>query len=525
MAFDLQIFQDPAFQESFVDWLIQSHWPSWFARFHRLWEYYQNRSIGPVSFTGPDGRCAESARPYIQAQEMGLPPRITGRLYDSFGGIAAGKVVHDIRRKEIVIENDIAWRISAMVDFLFGKGVSFVSRAPHPPRRRDIQTLLDAVFEANGGPAFFQDLAVLGAVYGFVDCLVRPSTRLNALLTAPTPGPSVQTPDAPSLSLPHILTCASEIALDLVEAPRALPVLEEDDCRIIRYYIQHFLQERNQTEQAGPVLERFFRRRSMSTGRRKTAVTEIWGPHSFQRYEDFQCVAEGPNPLGYVPVVHIQNLSQPYAYEGLSDVEQLIGLQDELNTRLSDRANRLTLQAFRMYLARGIEGVGEKPVSPGQMWCTDNEHASIQEFGGDDNCPSENLHILDIRDAMDKISGVTPVVAGVLKNKIGHLTSGVALKMTFMGMLTRNSRKQYTYGRGLQKIAGMILDIFDRTGLFPTTPQERQIEVRFPNPLPEEPGERLREAQLKKELGVSTEDILQELGYDLPGSRSSSEQQ
>ncbi len=513
MAFNLKIFEDSTLKESFVQWLIQSHWPIWFSRFHRLWEYYQNRLIGPVSFEDPDGRCAESARPYLQAQEMGLPPRITGRLYDSPDGIEAGRAVRDIRRKEVVTENDIAWRISAMVDFLFGKRVSFVSRASEPSRRRDIQTLLDAVFEANGGPAFFQDLAVLGAVYGFADCIVRPSARLNALLQAASPGRSVQSSDA-FLSLPGIHPFASEIALDLVEAPRALPVLEEDDCRTIRYYIQHFLQERNEPEQPPVLLERFFRKRSVPAGRRKTAVTEIIGPHSFQRYEDFQCVAEGPNPLGYIPVVHIQNLSQPFAYEGISDVEQLIGLQDELNTRLSDRANRLTMQAFRMYLAKGIEGVGEKPVSPGRMWCTDNENASIQEFGGDDNCPSENLHILDIRDAMDKISGVTPVVAGVLKNKIGHLTSGVALKMTFMGMLTRNSRKQYTYGRGLRQIAEMILDIFDRSGLFRTTPEERQLDVRFPNPLPEEPAEQLKTAQLKKDLGVPAKEILRELGYE-----------
>ncbi|HOQ06116.1 MAG TPA: phage portal protein [Anaerohalosphaeraceae bacterium] len=513
MAFDLTIFQDSALKEPFLDWLIQSHWPTWFARFHRLWEYYQNRLIGPVSFEDADGRCAESARPYIQAQEMGLPPRITGRLYDSPDGINAGKVVRDIRRKEVVVENDIAWRISAMVDFLFGKGVFFVSRAPNASRRRAIQTLLEAVFEANGGPAFFQDLAVLGAVYGFVDCIIRPGARLNAHLQAATPGRSVQTPDA-SVSLPRIRTFASEIALDLVEAPRALPVLEEDDCRTIRYYIQHFLQERNEPEQPPALLERFFRRRSVPAGRRKTAVTEIIGPRCFQRYEDFQCVAEGLNPLGYIPVVHIQNLSQPYAYEGISDVEQLIGLQDELNTRLSDRANRLTMQAFRMYLAKGIEGVGEKPVSPGRMWCTDNENASIQEFGGDDNCPSENLHILDIRDAMDKISGVTPVVAGVLKNKIGHLTSGVALKMTFMGMLTRNSRKQYTYGQGLRRMAEIILDIFNRAGVFPTSPEERQLDIRFPNPLPEEPAEQLKEAQLKKDLGVPAADILKELGYE-----------
>ena len=175
--------------------------------------------------------------------------------------------------------------------------------------------------------------------------------------------------------------------------------------------------------------------RSEGTNRQSVIVTEIVGPEVWQRYENKELVGEGVNVLGVVPVVHIQNIAQPYYYEGLSDVEQLIGLQDELNTRLSDRASRITFQAFKMYLAKGLEGFEDKPVSPGRMWCTDNENATIEQFGGDSASPSENIHISEIREAMDKISGVTPVVAGVLKNKLGNLTSGVALKMTFMGML------------------------------------------------------------------------------------------
>jgi len=61
----------------------------------------------------------------------------------------------------------------------------------------------------------------------------------------------------------------------------------------------------------------------------------------------------------------------------------------------------------------------------------------------------------------------------------------------------------------------MILDILDRAGVFATTLQERQIEVRFPNPLPEDMTERLQEALLKKNLGLPQQKILEELGYDL----------
>jgi len=196
-------------------------------------------------------------------------------------------------------------------------------------------------------------------------------------------------------------------------------------------------------------------------------------------------VDEGTHPLGCVPVVHIQNMSQPYFYEGLSDVEQLMSLQDELNTRLSDRASRITLQAFKMYLAKGIEGIGDKPISPGRMWCTDNPDATIESFGGDNESPSENQHIAEVREAMDKVSGVTPVVAGVLKNKLGNLSSAVALKMTFMGMLSKTYRKQLTYGQGIQQIASLVLEVLDKAGLYQTTLAERQVEVVFPNPLGE----------------------------------------
>jgi hypothetical protein len=226
-------------------------------------------------------------------------------------------------------------------------------------------------------------------------------------------------------------------------------------------------------------------------------------------------VAEGDNLLGIVPVVHIQNIAQPYYYEGISDVEQLVGLQDELNTRLSDRANRITFQSFKMYLAKGIEGFEDKPVSPGRMWCTDNPDATIEQFGGDSSAPSEDAHITEIREAMDKISGVTPVVAGILKNKLGNLTSGVALKMTFMGMLARTTRKQFTYGKGLKQIGQMILHTLDVCGVYHTGAEDREIEVLFPNPLPENMMEKLQEAQIKKELGVPREQVLRELGYQI----------
>ena len=137
-------------------------------------------------------------------------------------------------------------------------------------------------------------------------------------------------------------------------------------------------------------------------------MLEVITPTRWQRYEDEQLVAEGDNALGRVPLVHVQNTAVPFEYAGASDVEPLMPLQDELNTRLSDRAYRITMQSARMYLGKGIDDFTNLPIGPGRMYSTDNLQAEIVEFGGDAACPSEAAHVADLREAIDKTSGVSP---------------------------------------------------------------------------------------------------------------------
>jgi len=508
MGFELSIFGDGGLQADFIEWLVDERSVEIQRHFVKLWEYYTNRMVEPSACGAAERKVSESGRCYSQAQEYGLPARITGLVHSSEAGLFGARAVTDVQRKEVVIENDIAWRINAAVDFLFGKPTSFVSKAPDAQKRAEIEAILKAVFAANGGIGFFQDMAVLGSVYGFVDCIVRPGERIFEKLTSLSSG---------DFTIEEVLERARTIELELVEAPRALPVLDENDYKVTRYYVQHFYQKKNAVLGKGSILSRLlsYGKRGASQFEREGAmVTEIMSPSAWQRYENKELVAEGEMPWGFLPVVHIQNIAQPFYYEGWSDVEPLVALQDELNTRLSDRANRITFQSFKMYLGKGIEGFENKPVSPGRMWCTDNPEATIEEFGGDSRSPSEDLHIAEIREAIDKASGVTPVVAGVIKNKLGNLTSAVALRLTLMGMLSKTERKRFTYGEGLKKICGMVLSILDTAQIYKTALKEREVDVIFASPLPENMMEKLQEAQMKKELGVPAEQVLRELGYE-----------
>ncbi|MFA5555024.1 MAG: phage portal protein [Phycisphaerae bacterium] len=508
MGFEIEVFNDQNLNSDFLDWLVEEKSPDIAGHFNKLWEYYTNRTVETSSIGASGRKVNESGRCYIQAQEYGLPARITG-LNHCGGMFFGGEAVSDISRKEVVIENDIAWRINAAMDFLFGKMVRFVSLCSDEKKRAEIEAILNAVFSANGQIGFFQDMVVLASVYGFVDCIVRP----DEIISARSIGQAHLNNHTP-VPFEEVLDMAKAIDLELIEAPRALPVLEESDYRKIRYYVQHFVQKKNSVNRKNTFLSRLTGSHKRASDSRDTvAVTEIISPNHWQRYEDKQLVSEGELPWGFLPVVHIQNIAQPYYYEGISDVEPLIPLQDELNTRLSDRANRITFQSFKMYLGKGIEGFENRPISPGRMWCTDNPQASIEEFGGDSSNLSEDAHIAEIREAMDKASSVTPVVAGVLKNKLGNLTSAVALRLTMMGMLSKNERKRFTYGQGIKRISEMILSILDKARIYPTEASQREIEVVFPNPLPEDSMEKLKEAQIKKELGVPAGEVLKELGY------------
>lgn len=512
MGFELEIFGDGQLEADYIEWLVDEQSVDIRGHFERFWEYYANPRIEMTGTGARNQKVTESGRCYVQAQEYGLPVRITGLIHSGQAGVFGAQSARDVQRKEVVIENDIAWRINAAVDFLFGKPISFVSKSPNGQKSTEIETILKALFAANGAIGFFQDMAVLGSVYGFVDCFVRPGEEILESISSSTQTHSPAF--GKTRTIEDVLKLAQRIELELIEAPRALPVLDENDYKKTRYYVQHFYQKQNSLSKKNSFISRILSGSKRSNNSRQTTtVTEITSAEAWQRYEDKQLVAEGELPWGFLPVIHIQNIAQPYYYEGLSDVEPLIPLQDELNTRLSDRASRITFQSFKMYLGKGIEGFEDKPVSPGRMWYTDNPEATIEEFGGDNPTPSEGLHIAEIREALDKTSGVTPVVAGVIKNKLGNLTSAVALRLTLMGMLSKNDRKRFTYSEGLKEICRMVLSILDTANIYKTTETDREVDIVFPSPLPENVMEKLKEAQIKKELGVSTEQVLRELGY------------
>ncbi|MEM8496099.1 MAG: phage portal protein [Planctomycetota bacterium] len=460
-------FRPTSLRHERVQSLLAEHRQRERPRLRRFWRYYRNRRVESASH-------GSAAGPWDQ--EEGLPDRLRR---------SADGQPH----RELVIENDIAWRIHTQVDFMFGKAIAIKSLSADPELAARIEALLNAVFRASGGVAFLQDMALLGSVYGSADVLVRCDVdRLHG--------------DA-----------AGGFLLELIEAPRAVPVMSPGDYRQLDAYLIDAPEAEAWTA-ATPMAGWLRRLRGRIGPARPGTVrpVECWTPtgHQFVRPNGSNTAL---NPLGCVPVVNIQNLPQPFHYAGLSDVEPLIPLQDELNTRLSDRANRVTMSAFKMYLAKGLEGFNDRPVGPGTVWASDNPDASIQAFGGDSETPSEDAHIADIREALDKASGVSPIAAGVLRGKVGNLTSENAVRIVLLGMMARTEKKRITYGAGIERCCELILHAADVHGLLPNRPEDRRVRIDWPDPFPESRLQQLELAERKLRLGVPKRQVLTELGY------------
>lgn len=496
--YQLDAFAPLGLSDALLGVLIDEHEAIRRPRFERLWNYYRN------TLAEPDARGGSSGYP---AQAAGLPPRLSNLIQFS----------RDSSPREIVIENDIGWRIQVLNDFMFPAPPRILSKAPDPARRPIIEQILHTVIEANGGIQLWQDAALLGSVYGHVDFFVN-THALSSPRAASTRRDAPGEAASKHLDNSPARRAGNAVLIETVEAPRAIALLDPADYRRVIAYIIHYTRPSLEVSRGGWLAEltrRLALRPVAGFGARRaeTTVTEIHSATHSQRYENNQLIWERRNPLGLVPVTHVQNMSQPLHYEGLSDVEPLIPLQDELNTRLSDRANRVTFQSFRMWLGKGIEGFVDRPIGPGQMWMTDNLNASIESFGGDADSPSETAHIEQIREALDKASGVTPAAAGHIRARVGNLTSENALRISLMGTLAKVKRKRVTYAAGIAELCRLILHALHVQGIVLTTEADRAVEVAWTDPLPIDESRRITDALAKAKLGIPLERLRTELGY------------
>jgi hypothetical protein len=81
MGFEIDIFEDKSLQGDYLEWLVDTQSADIQKYFGRLWDYYANPKVETTGAGATDRKVNESGRCYVQAQEYGLPARITGLMH------------------------------------------------------------------------------------------------------------------------------------------------------------------------------------------------------------------------------------------------------------------------------------------------------------------------------------------------------------------------------------------------------------------------------------------------------------
>lgn len=220
--------------------------------------------------------------------------------------------------------------------------------------------------------------------------------------------------------------------------------------------------------------------------------------------------SEVVNPYAVVPVFHFANGASDGSY-GRSELADVLPLQDGLNKAIADM---LVAMEFHAYPQRWMVGVEverdpetgkalDPPFKPGadRIWSLGNPEARFGQF--DPAALSGFLSVQDsFRAEIARVSG-TPMHYLMLS---GEFPSGEAMKTAEARLVKKVEDRQTAYGNVWEDVLRLCVAMAGGQGDAPLSTIWESAESR---------DERLEAetATLKKELGVSTNQILRELGY------------
>jgi len=209
----------------------------------------------------------------------------------------------------------------------------------------------------------------------------------------------------------------------------------------------------------------------------KVYYTTIYNREEIIYYKDNVELSRDVNQLGEIPIVHIQN--QPLAgdYYGVSDIEDLMNLQEEINTKISAVGNIIDYHGAPVTLLFGIRS-GQLSTEAGKLW-----HLPKRTDGVDVVNLDRTTNLREASDYIEKLREYAHEMSSVPEASLGKMqpisnTSGVALHMQFLPIMHLINRKMSTYGPGLVELTRLgikLMSLFD-----PSVLRDAEGDARFP---------------------------------------------
>jgi hypothetical protein len=268
---------------------------------------------------------------------------------------------------------------------------------------------------------------------------------------------------------------------------------------------------------------------------------EILTDNYIEEYINDELIDRRPNPLGFIPVVHIANKPVAASPWGLSDVQDIIPLNRTFNELATDILDIINYHVAPITIITGAKA-SNLEMGANKVWALPQKDARVENLtgGAEGLAPAiEFMQMLKLW--MHELMGVPQNAMGA-EQQISN-TSGVALAIQYFPTMLKYGLKKTQYGDGIRKISQMalktllffepemavfdpetdgilvdglnqplVIDLFD--------PKVYDIEVMFPPPLPQDQLVVLNEIMTELQLGLeSKEGALRKLGEQFPDEK------
>ena len=241
---------------------------------------------------------------------------------------------------------------------------------------------------------------------------------------------------------------------------------------------------------------------------RQVMYKQVWTSDRVEiYYKDMNTPIEViPNKYKVIPFTQIKNYPQQGRNEGLSDIEDLIPLNMELNLKLSDISEIIDYHSAPITAVFGAR-VGQLERGANKVWGGLPSDARIENLRLEGDLATANTYIDRLKLAMHEVGNIPEGVLGgsmAISN-----TSGVALQIALMPLLERVKIKQVLTKEGLEVVNKMILLIGEKEGLIKVPEGIKRSdfyknEVTFNSILPKDGVLELQELEAEMRLGITS---------------------
>lgn len=244
---------------------------------------------------------------------------------------------------------------------------------------------------------------------------------------------------------------------------------------------------------------------------------EFWTDTEIVVYEDGVETDRMENPYGFIPFVQIKNFPIAGRTRGQGDLDDIIPLNVELNTKRSDVSEVIDYHSAPITLVYGAK-IGNLEKGANKVWGGLPKDAKVENLSLQGDLVASTGYTSDVKTAMCEIAGIPETVLGGA-SAVSN-TSGVALQYMNLPLIERTRIKRSCSRAGLQRVNKMILFISLYHGLI-EKPEDISMkdflrnEVEIPDTLPKDELIELQKIQQEMTLGLECRHgAMERLGKD-----------